>query len=82
MRCLMEYILMCPEIGGPGSGVPVNFRDMMETGKFEVLCESYMSGTCSITKAYPCHIHRFFSAVKIENFIGKFLIFFSFLLKT
>ena len=36
----------------------------------------------SITKTCPRNIQRFFSAVKIENFIGKFLIFFLFLLKT
>ena len=34
-----------------------------------------------ITKTCPCHM-SFFSAVKIENFIGKILIFFLFLLKT
>ena len=30
----------------------------------------------------PCIIHRFFAAVKIENFFGKHLIFLIFLLKT
>ena len=29
-----------------------------------------------ITKTCPCNIHRFFSAVKNENFIGKNLIVF------
>ena len=31
-----------------------------------------------ITKTCPCNIQRFFSAVKIENFIRKMLIFFLF----
>ena len=35
-----------------------------------------------ITKTCPCNIQRFFSVVKIENFVGNFLIFFLFLLKT
>ena len=35
-----------------------------------------------ITKTCPCNIQRFFSTVKIEKFIRKFLIFFLFLLKT
>ena len=35
-----------------------------------------------ITKTCPCNIQRFFSAVKIENFVRKNLIFFLFLHKT
>ena len=35
-----------------------------------------------IMKTCPCNIQRFFSPVKIENFIGFFKIFFLFLLKT
>ena len=35
-----------------------------------------------ITKTCPCNIQRFFSVVKIKNFVGKILIFFLFLLKT
>ena len=35
-----------------------------------------------ITKTCPCSIHRFFSAVKIENVIRKILIYLIFLLKT
>ena len=35
-----------------------------------------------IMKTRPCNIQRFFSASKIENFFGKKLIFFLFLLKT
>ena len=35
-----------------------------------------------ITKTCPCNIQGFFSKAKIENFIGKILIFFLFLLKT
>ena len=35
----------------------------------------------NITKTCPCSIQRFFSVVKIENFVGKILIFFLFLLK-
>ena len=34
-----------------------------------------------ITKTCPCNIQRFFSAVKIENFIRKMWIFFLFLLQ-
>ena len=35
-----------------------------------------------LTKTCPYNIERFFSAVKVENFIGKKLIFLIFLLKT
>ena len=38
--------------------------------------------TDNIMKTCPCNIKRFFSPVKIENFIGFFKIFFLFLLKT
>ena len=41
-----------------------------------------LATTYSITKTRPCNIQRFFSPVKIENFIRKKLIFFLFLLKT
>ena len=34
-----------------------------------------------ITKTCPCNIQRFFSTVKIEKLIRKFLIFFLFLLQ-
>ena len=45
-------------------------------------CIWYDCNNVSFTKTCPCNIQRFFSAVKIENFIRKFLIFLIFLLNT
>ena len=42
----------------------------------------YLFVTASITKTCPCNIQRFFSVVKIENFIRKILIFSIFEFKT
>ena len=39
-----------------------------------IFAQSFMRNTC-IMKTYPCNIQRFFSAVKIENFVGKNTIF-------
>ena len=38
--------------------------------------------TSNIGKTCPCNIQRFVLVEKIENFVGKILIFFLFLLKT
>ena len=56
----------------------------VEDGKINKMCvirkiiffNNNIFHICDITKTCLCNIQRFFSALKIENFIGKFFYFF------
>ena len=59
--------------------------EVLSRGKYDVFLFLYVAISLQIlliTKTCPCNIQGFFSAVKIKNFVGIFVIFFLFLLKT
>ena len=57
------------------SGLKVGFSYLivLHQDPYIQICSWYLF--INISKTCPCNIQRYFSAVKIENFIGKLLIF-------
>ena len=67
-------------VNNAGTNTPEPFVEAKKETLYRYLLLKLLSFI--IMKTCPCNIQRFFSALKIENFVGKIVIFFLFLLKT
>ena len=62
--------------------VSVKDTGLLTGSKFLGMYSNNMAKTCPLQKLAHAIYRDFFSVVKLENFVGKILIFFLFLLKT